>query len=744
MKIISWIKKNYLLVLILLIAIILRFIAVYPGYNQYHGDETAIWGSASQMVKLGTFDPGRYDYPATAILINAFFYKFFFIPVFWVKYYLSNFGQLIDGKIIFPPTVAEVQRIFGIYIIGIREINSLFWSRYITATFGVGTIFLTYLLAKKMFSKNVGLLAALFLTFNYRNVMNSHITLPDIYNAFFILLALVSYWNLYKKPIIKNYLIAGLLAGVAFSVKYQYFAVIPLILIHLKMVFENKFSIKKLFDSRIIMSGFAIILVFLLTNPYFFMNIELVLVKMEEEFRKYGMGTNSLNLFPISYLFHIDYGPIQFVLIILGLIWALIKRTYKSIFLLSLVIPSYYMFIYYSHGGFYVRNFIPTTPILLIFASVFIWQIYKLIKDKINIYLAIIFLVIIAVLALYVPAKNSILSSYGYTLPWGYEVLRPWIQKNIPTDVIVATHPFDKSNLGIKNKTTEFAPSEAYSLAEHIDNKASYVVVDLNWASLPFYFWMNYGFDKVNDLWNKPVEIMSNTYHGLAANELFRYQIKTVSKPWQSPDTHFVVVKVPNWSKIDMKKIESFSFDKNQDDWELYGHKNEEDKNRYKFDSSVGRLQKGSLTLVPGGVTYPTVRITSEPIFVKTGHLYKISGFIKTDLKLPSKEREGFLRLDFYSDNTDLKKAGMTSSVSSRVYGTTDWVKKEIIDRAPDNAKYLTVSFQSYATAVTKTWMDDLDVFESVGPVEDITSQLPYTNDIIDSNYLYPNSHGNL
>ncbi|EKD94505.1 MAG: glycosyl transferase family protein [uncultured bacterium] len=744
MKIRLWFKENYLLIIILIVAITLRFIAVKPGYNQYHGDETAIWGSASQMVKLGTFDPGRYDYPATAILINAFLYKVFFIPLFWIKYYLDNIGQLLDGTVKFPPTIAEVQRIFGIYIIGIREINSLFWSRYITAAFGVGTVFLTYLLSKKMFSKKVGLLAALFLTFNYRNIMNSHITLPDIYNAFFILLALISYWNLYKKPNTKNYLLAGLLAGVAFSIKYQYFAVIPLILIHLKMVFENGFSFKKLFDLKIIMSGVTIILVFLLTNPYFFINLEIVLVKMEEEFRKYGMGTNSLNLFPISYLYHIDYGPVQFLLVITGLIYGIFKKFFKSLFLLSLVIPSYYMFIYYSHGGFYVRNFIPTTPILLMFASLVIWEIIDFVQNKVDKKISTVFLVIIMFATLYIPARNSILSSYGYTLPWGYEALRPWIQENIPKDVIVATHPFDKSNLGISNKTTEFNHTEAYALAEHVDNKASYVVVDLNWASLPFYFWMDYGFDRVRDLWNKPIEILGNTFHGLAAEELFRYQIKTVSKPWQSPDTHFVVVKVPEWPKVDMTKIKNFAFSENQENWKIHGYKNEEDKKRYEYNLAVGKLQKGSLSLVPGGVTYPTVRITSQPIPIKAKYLYKVSGFLKTELKLPSKEREGFLRIDFYSDNPDLEKVGITSSVSSRVYGTTDWVEKIIIDRAPDNAKYLTVSFQSYATSVTKIWMDDINIFESVIPVDDITSQHPYTKDIIDSNYLYPNSHGNL
>ncbi|TSC63489.1 MAG: Glycosyl transferase family protein, partial [Microgenomates group bacterium Gr01-1014_93] len=209
------IKNNKLLVLILLIAALLRIGAVYPGFNQYHTDEPAIWGSALNMIRHSTLDPGRYDYPATTMLINAFFYKFLFIPLGWIWYYLTHFWDLFDGVIKIFPTEKEMNRVFTLYIIGERGVNAIFWARYVTAFFGVGTVFLTYLLSKKMFSERVGLLAALFLTFNYRNVMNSHLSLPDIYNAFFLLLALIACWNLMQKPSRLAYLLAGIFCGLA-------------------------------------------------------------------------------------------------------------------------------------------------------------------------------------------------------------------------------------------------------------------------------------------------------------------------------------------------------------------------------------------------------------------------------------------------------------------------------------------------------------------------------------------------
>ncbi len=42
--------KNKLLVLILTAAFLIRFIGTNPGYNPYHSDEPAIYGSAIEMI----------------------------------------------------------------------------------------------------------------------------------------------------------------------------------------------------------------------------------------------------------------------------------------------------------------------------------------------------------------------------------------------------------------------------------------------------------------------------------------------------------------------------------------------------------------------------------------------------------------------------------------------------------------------------------------------------------------------
>src|SRR3989338_11582213 len=98
----------------------------------------------------------------------------------------------------------------------------------------------------------------------------------------------------------------------------------------------------------------------------------------------------------------------------------------------------------------------------------------------------------------------------------------------------------------------------------------------------------------------------------------------------------------------------------------------------------MGHQNLGSIVSKIGGSKFPTSRITSPPIEIKEGHLYHIEGFLKTELKLGPKEREGFLRIDFYGAGADQEKVGILSSVSSRVYDTEEWIKKEVMERAPE------------------------------------------------------------
>lgn len=743
-KIISLINQNKILTSILIIAALLRFVGTNPGYNQYHADEGITYSAAVSMIKNNNLDPLRYDYPALVPDINYIFFRVIFIPLNWAKYYLTHIPDIIDGIVHIPIAPLEEKTLFQTYVLGERNIHALHWGRYVTAFFSLLDVLLVYLLSRRLFnSKALGLLTAFLLTFNYKHVINSHIGLPDVYNAFFVLLTLLLVVNLWKKPSLKNYLLAGIAVGLSFSVKYQIFAVFPLILVHLYISFEKKLNLRKLFNPAIFLSMIFIPLTFALISPYFFVHFDKAIEIVKGVSQKYGMGAKQLNLYPFSYFYNIDYGPIEFVLVLIGLFIALKKFRKETLLLLSFLIPFMFILIYYSRGGFYVRNFITSTPLLMIFAAIALWQLYKLIARYANSKLALVVILIFLPIVVFIPAKSAIINSYYYSKPWGYDLMRPWVQENLPKDITVATHPFDAVNLKITNSRTEFENAGAFSLPEHLENGASYLVLDLNWVGYPFYFWMNYGPGDLKLYWGKPLDHMRNMFHGLATEQFFRYQVHAVTKPWQAPDTHILIIKFPDFPETEMKKLKSFNFDQGFEGWELRGRINPGD-NPYKFDESFGKDEKGSLVFYPEGAKLPIIRMTSPAVPVKVGHLYNIEGFLKTEKKLETREREGFLRVDFYGENPNLEKVGMISAVSARVWGSSEFVKKEILERAPEGAKYLTVSFQTHITTKTKIWLDDVSIKESKEVVDDLSANPPYNIFPMDLNYVYPNSHGNL
>lgn len=738
----TYLFKNHLILIILVFAATLRFIGIYPGHDAYHADEPIIWSSALQMIIDNTLDPGRYDYPPVSMYINYIFFKIFFIPLSWVIFYLSRVSQIVDGTLQLNMSALEAKRTFHTFIIGSRGVNAMYWSRYITALFSIGNVFLIYVLGEKLFSKKVGLIAAVFLTFNFRQVLNSHITLPDIYNSFFLILSLITTTNLWKRPTRANYLISGLVAGVCYSTKYQIFSLFPLLLTHFYIAYRDKRRVKDLVKQKIPLSFCAFLLTILVLNPFFFINFEDAIHWILSVSSKYGLGVFKINLYPVADLYHFDYGFLESALLVLGIFVGLRKYFQQTLLILSVVMPFAFVFLYYSSGGFYARNFITITPEVLLLSALGLWGIYSITSKFIPRVFNQVFFLVSLIFIILVPARNAIISSYFYTKPWNYNVLSEWLYENLPSNTKIAAHPFDPPTGAPPLQKTEFEINGSYSMAEHKENGAEYALINMGWAGNPFYWWMNYGIGDAELFWNKPTELLRNFYHGIAIEEMLKYRIFAISKPWQAPDNGLVVVKFPVWPSVEFLKVKNYSFDKDIEGWQVRDAT--PGGATYVFEPEVGNLSKGSTLFVPGRARFPT-RAASPVIPVVSGHLYKISGFLKSESKLTLKERDGFIRADFYKEGVNISEIGLQSSVSSRVYGDNNWVKKEITILAPDDANFLVVGFQiSNVGLANKFWIDDVEVEESKDVVDDPTTKTPYAKDIIYPDLLYPNSHGNL
>src|SRR5205814_6141601 len=90
------------------------------------------------------------------------------------------------------------------------------------ALFGVGSVALLYLVGCRAFGPRTGLLAAALLGVNFLHFQLSHVGLNDVPACFFLIAALLPSLRLLKAPRRRDFLLAGLFAGLAAATKYNF------------------------------------------------------------------------------------------------------------------------------------------------------------------------------------------------------------------------------------------------------------------------------------------------------------------------------------------------------------------------------------------------------------------------------------------------------------------------------------------------------------------------------------------
>lgn len=196
-QILFWIKNNKILFIIFVIAILLRVPAIKPGFHPYHNDEGADFSRAIYMIMNTTIDPGKYFYPGMLPTLNMVLFVIIFVPLYLCCYFL--FRQSIQ-----PINYKGIVDLWQFVVNTNEQTQVMFWARYITVIFGLGAVFLVYKLALKLFkNRNIGIVASLLTAVNYRQVLNSHLSLPDICNSFFVLLSLFLFIKYQKNKVLK-------------------------------------------------------------------------------------------------------------------------------------------------------------------------------------------------------------------------------------------------------------------------------------------------------------------------------------------------------------------------------------------------------------------------------------------------------------------------------------------------------------------------------------------------------------
>ena len=723
-------KYSVLLIVILVAATFLRFVGTKPGYHPNHSDETTIYSTALDFIKHNNFKPYRYEYPALTNLINYFFDKYFFIPLGWLKFLTLNFNKILDGQIKFPLGKDIYDKVFQLQILGAQDVNILFWSRWVTALFGVGVVWASYLVGKKLFGKSTGLISAFLVGINYRQVLNSHFGLPDIYNAFFFLLSFWTILHLREKVNIWRSLLCGIVLGLYLSTKCQFFPFIALFLVYIEKSWQKenlKAKIAFLFNRYFLMIPLVSLLVFLLLNPYLFINLETALSQLAYASLKYGVGSMKLLLYSYSYLFKIGIGKVTSFVLIFGIFLSLVKDRWKSILLLSMIVPYFYFFTFYTSGGFYTRNFVSVIPLLLIYAA---YAIYQLASFKPRIIFILLTLAIFS-LASFENLKNSTTVVSAYTQPWNRVIINDWIVNNIPEGKKIAAH----SSVPLPDYIYERLPYDmypAFSLDEFQEMGADYAITSFDWATVDFYGWMR----ETNTIkfWNKPIAILEQTFPAMAVEEMTSYVTYSIINPWQAPDLDFMVVKVPFYSVIEKKIEKTYKFENGPEGWTKEG-------SLWYGDTQL-EWKDRSLAINEGGSASQILHWESEPIDVMGWNSFEIDYEIKTDA-ISTERRDGFIFVAAYGSFEDAKsdKNRISIRLGARNNIFNHWVEKSLIGNLSTKAKFIRIGLQAYNSVIGMVSLRNVEVYNAKVKVSNIEG----TKHIdLDENIAFPVSHGNL
>jgi Dolichyl-phosphate-mannose-protein mannosyltransferase len=218
---------DWVLPAILLIGVIVRVWGINFGlpHTECRPDETAII-SRSLGFFSGDFNPHFFIYPTL--------YMYALFGVYGMYYFMGKmFGIYSSTDDLIQEFIYNPSQLYLI-------------NRYVSASFGVLTIVVVYLIVQKLFNRQAAAIASLFLSLAYLHVRNSHFGVTDIAQTFLIVTAVLfilrsSETDQSIKASFQNYLYAGVFSGLAFSAKYTSLPLIGTLLIahSLKVIQER-------------------------------------------------------------------------------------------------------------------------------------------------------------------------------------------------------------------------------------------------------------------------------------------------------------------------------------------------------------------------------------------------------------------------------------------------------------------------------------------------------------------------
>jgi 4-amino-4-deoxy-L-arabinose transferase-like glycosyltransferase len=391
-------RENLYLISIICVAFFLRVWDI--GWNGFNGDESIYSGQAASM--LG------------------------------VKEFLDDFSLFRAHPLLLQSLVSIAFAIFGIY-------DTV--ARMVPVIFGTLTVFVTYLVAKELFDKKIGLISCLVLALLPFHIVFSRQVLVDIPLSFFVILFLyfIVKYRMTEQNIY-SYL-TGVSCGLCFISKEVGIITLPIYLVYTFMTHTLKLNKFVVFLSGLFSGIF----------PYFI----LILTRQDAMHAFYNYGSFQLSkeittIFSSRYsstLINEAFGYVLPILWVVSfiLIWKDARHTKSrkyldGIILLALTLGTLYLFyeLLPSKGDRFLITLLP--PGVILGCAFLISNSIRSLHSQRLLYLVIVPLIIFS---------NNFFLSKAFPLddlrvsdnlgnPWDREVAL-WIKNNTPADAAVLT-----------------------------------------------------------------------------------------------------------------------------------------------------------------------------------------------------------------------------------------------------------------------------------------------------------------
>lgn len=753
----KWVLKNKYLLLIIFLASFLRIVGLMP--NVRNADEGFVqlktWDLILNFLTSGDINPHTFKYGTLFFYFQAASY----LPVLLGGYLVDLTNTLFTSSftsrsLSYALFHEEAVRKFS-YIL-------TFSGRAEVALFGIASVFLVYLIGKRMFGEKVGLFSALFFSVAPLHVRDSHYITTDVPSLFFILLSFLFMVYIIEFRKLKWFILSGFFLGISATIRFYPIAFLayPFSIIF-SFVKEKTWFLKVLVSAVFIFLGVFIGLLYLFLDangPALFM----------EDLTKYALPwystsisnyvfslINSLAsggavavptvqmLYPApdafrpvhaSWIFFNAFGILPTIVSLIGIIFVFFKSFKKFILLIVIPVTN---FIYISSfiPATYERLIIPTLPFLAIFVGLFLDSLNKKIT---GLAFAAILLLILAS-----PLLKSFSASLSCAQPYIQTQSAEWVDKNISQNAKIGY----LTMVSVPGKNygawKPLEPGQKLSLEEALAEGLDHAFISagrLDYNTYPYF----------NSFFVPPALLYENSYYFLVLSEYHSRAklLGKLDKPWMCDNSRIYYYKLPEALKEPTMKQTNFDFKKkeNLESWQIRNY----DSTGYaniSLNTKHGRGDDDSLEYSQSTFKFTAPRIMSKRFSVREGKVYTFSAWIKGGLNGSNKLSTIVARVDFYNDKprslsseirnflllisegptplffekkqqinqeySNIDLPGKAVALSPLTEVNESWKKISVTAQAPEDTNFAILSMQPISTDQVTIYLDDIELLSN-------------------------------